>query len=452
MTTTPNSSRRSFLRLASGTLVPFAGMARFGSMNAMAQAPDYKALVCIFLAGGNDGHNMVIPQTQSQFTIYKANRGSVALPDGNTKLLPITAKDGTPFAISDGLSFIHPLWAQQKLAILANTGNLVQPTSRAQYVNSQVNVPTNLFSHPDQTVQMQTATAGTSSGSGWAGRVVDSLNGLNGASRFPASISMAGQQLFCAGNIVQSASLIPGYDMQPYGMNVWPATAATARQNALQQVLTMDSGLAVIQAANNIRQDALDLSAMLKGLNAGSPLATPFPGTSLGQQLKQVAQIIQLRGSTGIRRQIFYCSLGGFDTHGGQSWMQWDLFKQLSDGMNAFYQATQEMGLANDVTTFTESEFGRTLQPSGSGSDHGWGSHFLVVGGAVKGGDIYGQFPDLSLGGPNDSTARGALLPTTSLDQYAATLSKWFGVPDSSLDAIFPNLPNFAARDLGFLT
>lgn len=185
---------------------------------------------------------------------------------------------------------------------------------------------------------------------------------------------------------------------------------------------------------------------MLKGLNAGSPFVTNFPGTSIGQQLKQVAQIIKLRATTGMRRQVFFCSVGGFDTHGAQSWQQWDLFKQISDAMNSFYLSTQELGVANDVTTFTESEFGRSLQPSGSGSDHGWGSHFLVMG-----GDLYGQFPDLSLGGPDDSGNRGTLLPTTGLDQYGATLSKWFGVPGASLNGIFPNLKNFATRDLGFL-
>ena len=447
-----NPSRRSFLRLATGTFVPLAGMARFGAMNALAQAPDYKALVCIFLTGGNDGHNLVVPQTASQFNVYKANRGSLALPDNSASLLPITTKNGTPYAVNDGLSLIHSLWGQQKLAIVANAGTLVQPTTRAQYLASAVNVPANLFSHSDQIVQMQTATKGGGGGTGWAGRTADALQSLNGASTFPAAVSMSGQQIFCTGNIVQSASLIPGYDMTPYGMNIWPPTAGAARQAALQQVLTMDSGLAVVQAANKVRQDGLDLSAMLRSANVSQPIGTLFPGTSIGQQLKQIAQIIQLRGSIGIRRQVFFCSLGGFDTHGSQSWQQWDLLKQMSAAMSAFYQATQELGVANDVTTFTESEFGRTLQPSGSGSDHGWGSHFLVMGGAVKGGDLYGQFPNLSLGGPDDCGTRGTLLPTTSLDQYGATLSKWFGVPDAQLNSVFPNLQNFATRDLGFLS
>lgn len=446
-----NTSRRSLLKLATGAFAPLAGFSRYGMMNAYAQANDYKALVCVFLSGGNDGHNMIVPQNAAQFNLYKAIRGSLALPDNSAKLLPFTPLNGTPYAFSDGLSAIQPLFSQGKMAVVANVGNIVQPTTRAQYLAASVSVPTNLFSHADQIVQMQTATPGGSSGTGWAGRVADSLNGLNVGTSFPPSISTAGQQIFGTGNIVQSASLIPGYDMDPAGMNVWPASASAERKAQLQQILTMDSGMAMVQAANHVRQDAIGLAAMLKSLNTNTPLMTLFPQTQIGQQLKQVAQIIQLRNTIGIRRQVFFCSIGGFDTHGAQSWMQWDLLKQVAAAMNAFYLSTQEMGIGDGVTSFLESEFGRTLQPSGSGSDHGWGSHFLVMGGAVKGGDMYGRFPDMSLGGPDDSGVRGALLPSTSLDQYGATMAKWFGVPDAGLDAIFPNLKNFPVRDLGFL-
>lgn len=446
----PNS-RRGFLRLASGSLVSLAGFARFASMNAFAQqAPDYKALVCIFMFGGNDGHNTLIPQSQASFNAYKQIRGSLALPDGNTQLLPVTAKDGTPYAFNSGLASIHPLWAQGKFAAVANVGNIVQPTTRAQFLASQVPLPTNLFSHSDQVIQMQTATPSGSGGTGWAGRVADAVQATNQPSTFPASLSFSGPQIFCAGNAVQSASMIPGYDMQPYGLNMWPASASAARLTGLQEVLTLDSGLAVVQAANKVRQDALALSAMLKGMPA-SPFTTVFPGTSIGNQLKEVARIIKLRPQTGIKRQVFFCSLGGFDTHGSQSWQQWDLLRQVSDAMSAFYNATTEMGLADQVTTFTESEFGRTLQPSGQGSDHGWGNHHLVLGGAVKGGDLYGKFPTLALGGPDDTGARGALLPTTSLDQYGATLARWFGLDDTALAAVFPNLKNFPTPTLAFL-
>ncbi len=447
-----NSSRRTFLRLSTGGAISAAGLARFGLMNAYAQqATDYKALVCIFLFGGNDGHNTVVPQVSSEYNAYKSIRGSLALPGTDAKLLAVTAKDGTPYALSDGLAGIHPLWAQQKLAVVANVGNLVQPTTRTQYLSNAVALPSNLFSHSDQVLQMQTATPSGSGGTGWAGRVADSVTALNGAATFPVSISMSGPQLFCAGNAVQSASFIPGFDMEPYGMTMWPSSAATARLQGLQEVISMDSGLAVVQAANKARQDAMALSAMLKSATTGSPLATVFPGTQLGNQLKEVAKVIGLRTQTGLKRQVFFCSLGGFDTHGSQSWQHWDLLKQLGAAMNAFYMATQELGVVGQVTTFTESEFGRTLQPSGQGTDHGWGSHYLVMGGGVQGGDLYGQFPVMALGGPNDTGSRGALLPSTSLDQYGATMARWFGLDDAALDLVFPNLKNFQTRNLGFL-
>ncbi len=250
---------------------------------------------------------------------------------------------------------------------------------------------------------------------------------------------------------MQSASLIPGFDMGLYGMDPWPASAATARKVGLQEVLTFDSGLSLIQGANKVRQDALALSAMLKGLAGSTPLAAQFPGTSIGNQLKQVAQIIQLRAQIGLRRQVFFCSIDGFDTHGSQAWQHWQLLQQVAQAMAAFYTATVELGVADRVTTFTESEFSRTLQPSGSGTDHGWGSHHLVMGGAVRGGNLYGRYPVMALGGPDDSGSRGVWIPSTSLDQYGATFAKWFGLTPADVANVFPNLANFAASDLGFL-
>jgi uncharacterized protein (DUF1501 family) len=446
-----HTSRRNFLR-ASGAFATAAGISRFGMMNAFAQgAPNYKALVCVFMFGGNDSHNMVVPQTQAQFNAYKAARGSLALPDTNTKLLPVSALNGTPYALNDGLASIHPLWAQQKLAAVANVGMLVQPTTRSQYQAGTASVPTNLFSHSDQVIQMQAGNPNGSGGTGWAGRVADAVQSLNGASSFPPSISMSGSALFCTGSAVQSASLIPGFDLSLDGMSPWPASASAARRQALQELLTFDTGMALVQSANRVRQDALTLNGMLKSLNAGTPLSTQFPQTDIGRQLQQVAQIIRLRASTGMSRQVFFCSLGGFDTHSAQSWTQWDLLKQISAAMYSFYNATAEMGVADQVTTFTESDFGRTLQPSGTGSDHGWGSHHLVMGGAVKGGDLYGTFPTLALGGPDDANNRGALIPTTSVDQYGGTMAKWFGVGAAAMPQVFPSLANFPVADLGFL-
>jgi uncharacterized protein (DUF1501 family) len=440
------TSRRDLLKLAT-----LAGATRFGAMNAFAQASDYKALVCIFLFGGNDSNNMVVPQVTAEYNAYRAIRGGVALPDNSATVLPVTAGSGTPYGLSSGLAAVHPLWAQGRLAAVANVGMLVQPTTRAQFLANTVPLPTNLFSHSDQIVQMQAGTPNGSSGSGWAGRVADAVVAANGTSSFPPSVSMAGPQLFCKGNAVQSASLIPGFDMGFYGMNPWPASAATARQVGLQELLTFDSGLALVQGANKVRQDALTLSGMLKGLATGTPLAAQFPGTSLGNQLKQVAQIIQLRGQIGLKRQVFFCSLDGFDTHGAQAWQHWQLLVQLAQAMAAFHTATLELGVADKVTTFTESEFSRTLQPSGSGTDHGWGSHHLVMGAAVRGGNLYGRYPQMALGGPDDSGSRGVWIPSTSLDQYGATLAKWFGLDGAAIASVFPNLSNFPVSDLGFM-
>jgi uncharacterized protein (DUF1501 family) len=272
---------------------------------------------------------------------------------------------------------------------------------------------------------------------------------LNAASSCPTTVSINGPALFCNGKVVQSASLFPGFNLDAAGMSLWPQAAAAARQNGYQQILQFDSGLELIQTANHIREDAIALNGLLSGGSA--TLATTFPGTSLGNQLQQVARIIKLRSSTGMSRQVFFCSIGGFDTHGAQSWQHWDLLRQVSEAMAAFYNATVEMGIADKVTTFTLSDFGRTLQPSGSGSDHGWGSHHLIMGGAVQGGQIYGAFPTLALGGPDDCGSRGALIPTTSIDQYGATLAAWLGVPVPQLSAVFPNIGKFATPTLGFL-
>jgi uncharacterized protein (DUF1501 family) len=451
MTINSTSSRRTFLRIA-GAGASAVAVSRLTMMNALAQtAPDYKALVCIFLTGGNDGHNLLVPQETAAYTAYKGGRGSLALPNADAKLLPIAGKDGKAFAFNSGLTAVMPLWTQGKFATVANVGMLVQPTSRQAYMSNGVTIPTNLFSHADQVVAMQAGNAFGSGGTGWAGRIADAVQSMNGAAAFPTAFSMNGASLFCTGNLIQSASLYPGFDLSLNGLSTWPTTSPQPRAQALQEILTFDSGVALVQAANKVNQDARALNLMLKSAGTSSPLTTTFPGTNLGLQLQQIAQIIKLRGAVGMSRQVFFCSIGGFDTHSGQSWQQWDLLRQVSEAMLAFYNATAEMGIADKVTTFTESDFGRTLQPSGSGTDHGWGSHHLVMGGSVKGGDIYGTFPDLSLGGPNDSGLRGALIPTTSIDQYGATMAKWFGVDAATMPQVFPNIGNFPVGDLGFL-
>ena len=437
--------RRDFLRLASA----LAGSAAAGA-HAQTTAPDYKALVCVFLFGGHDGHNLLVPMGAAPYAAYRAARGSLALPDGSASLLPVSTPDGTPYGLNSGLTAIAPLWGQGRLAVVANVGTLVRPTTRAEVLAGSAALPSNLFSHADQLLQQQAGNASGGGGTGWAGRAADGVQARNAGSSFPAAISMAGQALFCTGATVPSASLIPGYDLAADGLRAWPDSAAAARRAAMLQVLNFDNGMALVQAANKVRRDAVSLNGLLAG-NTSTSLTTVFPGTDLGRQLQQVAQIIKLRGSTGMGRQVFFTALGGFDTHGRQNWTHWDLLRQVGEAMAAFHAATVELGVAGQVTAFTQSDFGRTLQPSGTGSDHGWGNHQLVMGGAVKGGAVYGRFPYPALGGADDAGSRGALLPSSSLEQFGATLARWFGVPTAALPMVFPNLANFSSSDLGFM-
>lgn len=446
-------TRRNFLKLtaSSGFL---AALGQFNLVEA-AQAPDYKALVCIFLFGGNDGHNTVIPMASSEYNAYLSKRGSLALT-GN-KLLPITTTTGGQYAFNYGLVELQTLFQQNKVAVVANTGILNQPTTQQQYQQSTVPLPTQLFSHSDQIVQLQAGIPNTSASSGWGGRIADLVQPNNANTTFPTSISFNGSSLYVAGQAVPATNLQPGNSLAQYAMSGgWPQAAVDARANAQKQIAALNNSNRLIAAADKVMKDTLQLNTILQGA-AGGALATAFPSSTIGNQLKEVAHFINLRTQTGAGRQVFFCGLGGFDTHSGQDYQQWDLLSQLSKALKSFYDATVEMGIPQQVTAFTLSDFGRSLQPSGTGSDHGWGNHHLVMGGAVNGKQVYGSFPILnqsdSAYNPNAfADTRGVLLPTTSLAQYGGTLAKWFGVADSQLNSLFPELANFAVRDLGFLS
>jgi uncharacterized protein (DUF1501 family) len=271
------------------------------------------------------------------------------------------------------------------------------------------------------------------------------------SSAFPAFLSVAGNILEGTGVNTQQVALNPGQSLTLSGFN--STAASEARHNALTNLLTLDSGWSLAQAANQtVAHSIADASLLSSALTKATALKTTFPKTNIAEQLQQVAQIIQVQGSLGMRRQIFFCSLGGFDTHTDEINVHNQLYPELSPALAAFYDALQELNMAENVTTFTESDFSRTLQPtSGGGSDHAWGSHHLVLGGAVKGGTVYGKMPSFVLAGPDDADTRGRWIPTTSIDQYGATLSSWFGVPDSKLTSIFPNFQNFGAQKLAFL-
>lgn len=451
---TPHTlSRRNFLQLSAS----FGMLAALGEfkLSKAATAQDYKALVCIFMGGGNDGHNMVVPLSGSQYNAYTAARGGLALP--LNQLLAVNDPALGAFGLHYGMPELQSIFQQGGMAVVSNVGVLVRPTSYSDFQTAN-QLPTNLRSHADQVAQMQTGFPNAMGSTGWGGRTVDLMQPSNTGTTFPVSISMSGTALFCVGNVAASASLQPGNYLDQNAMGIWPPAAAQARATAQQQIISQSGGNLMVQAADKVMSGALQLNPILKSAAGNSAFTTVFPQTSIGNQLKEVARFISLRAQLGAGRQVFFCSLGGFDTHGGQSYQQWDLLRQVSQAASAFYNATIEIGAANQVTTFTLSDFGRTLQPSGSGSDHGWGNHHLVVGGAVNGGRIYGKFPLMTnysnFNSNNDDYAdnRGVMLPGISLCQYGSTLAKWFGASDAQLDGLFPTISNFAVRDLGFMS
>ena len=444
-------TRRGFIRIGAATVGSLA-LRPFGLLPAMAQGgPDYRALVCVFLFGGNDSNNSVIPMDDASYQAYQSSRAGLALT-ASELTSPVTSVSGAPYAFHAKLAEVASLFSTKELAIVANVGSLVQPLTRDQYRRQQAPIPSNLFSHSDQQLQWQTSVAQGNSSTGWAGRAADYIAAQNiNAPGFPAFVSMAGNSLFGAGAETQPVALVPGQSLELKGFS--GSAPSQARWNALNSLLTLETGLSLVQAANDTMAHSIrDAAALGSALAKTTPLKTQFPKTNLGAQLQQVAEIIQVQADLGMRRQIFFCSLGGFDTHTNELATHNNLYPQLSPALAAFYAAAQELGMAQNVTIFTESDFSRTFQPtSGGGSDHAWGSHHFVLGGAVQGGQVYGKFPAFELGGPDDADVRGRWIPTTAIDQYGATLCSWFGIPDSALPGVFPNFLNFGSQKLAFL-
>jgi uncharacterized protein (DUF1501 family) len=443
-------SRRDLLRFSLASAGWFAlspARSALAAASAATQASDYKALVCLFLYGGNDSANLIVPRSGSPYSTYKASRGSLAVSQAS--LLPITPVNpgGVAWGVHPSAPAIASLFQAGKLAVVANVGCLIEPVTRAQYQAGSVALPPQLFSHADQSAQWMTARSNGLESVGWCGRVAERVGS---SALMPINVSLEG-----------SNALQTGTTTAPYIMNPWGVEALTGfwgeqggkRFTAFQAMLDRATPHKLEKTYANTQKEAIALEALVSSALDGAPtFATPFPEDSwTARQLEMVARMIAVRSALGVTRQIFFVGMGGFDTHDAQTTYQPQLFSELSQVLAAFQAAMTQLGVEPNVTTFTASEFGRTLSSNGKGSDHGWGANHLVLGGAVQGREFFGTMPDLALDGPDDA-GDGRIIPTIAVEQYGATLARWFGVATADLAALFPNLANFGAANLGFLS
>ncbi len=490
--------RREFLK-KSGCALTMVSLAtqmhHLGLVSALAQKveekssslslSDYRALVCIFLDGGNDGNNTVVPNHNnsavSNYLVYYNARNPQGLAISPSQLLPISVPrmGGLTYGLHPSLgpqtpngttvvnNGIYELWGQGKMAIVTNVGTLVRPTTRQQYQQRSVPLPYQLYSHSDQVAQYQAGRSDRVTSIGWGGKISDLRTQQDNPNALvPMITSVAGGQLFTLGQTTLPLSIAPA----PTGLNevlalqgYGTSTAEQARRAAFNDLRTYDLNHQLIAAASHITNQAMQASSALQSYQE---VTVTFPSTALGNQLKQVARMIKKRTDLNVTRQIFFCRIGGFDTHQNQLSTHSNLLLQVSQAMRAFYDEMVAQGLADKVTQFWLTDFNRTFNPAGAGSsvgsDHAWGNHLIVLGDAILASDFYGMntsngtpFPTLTFNGPDDAdsgpNARGRWIPTTSVEQFAATLAKWFGVPNSDLPSIFPNLPNFSVWDLGFM-
>ena len=447
---------------------------------ALAASPptDYKALVCVFLAGGNDSNNMIVPTDSPTFAQYEAIRGNLALPQGS--LLPLKQSGGADYTDADGHTLgFHPacgemqtLFQEQKLAAVFNVGSLLRPITRAEYLaNATGTRPPQLFSHSDQVTQWQTSIPDQPPATGWGGRTADILDSIaNPTGKISMSVSVSGANTFETGNLVSQ------YQVSTNGavtLNGNLMTGTGARVKAMRDLLALGHNNLQRAAYADVVDNAIATGDLLNtSIDATREVAdggtwvwaTPFPATGLGNQLKMAARLIQARGPTAfdMKRQIFFCQNGGHDTHTNQvtvngvsdptnpAGVHYGLMNTMSEAMFAFQRAMEQLGVSDQVTTFTASDFSRTFPTNSQGSDHGWGANHIIVGGAVQGGTTYGSLPTFAINGPDD-TGTGRWIPTLSVDQHSATLARWFGLDTADLAAVFPNLSRFPTDDLGFM-
>lgn len=456
--------RRDFIQRAlcatasSALFTSFSSKLALAHSAAEATAPrllgtDYRALVCVYMYGGNDAFNMLVPRTGVPRAQYETSRGALALPTSSLHALnPVTpTSDGESYGLMAEMPQLAGLFnqTQSPLALIANVGPLLYPITKAEYVAGSVPVPAQLFSHSDQSVTWQKPAADMIARRGWGGRLADMFHATNANPNLSMNISVDGENTFQAGD-----------EVVPYFVGTNGAETISFVNEDSWVASRRATFIALRDAPHGHAMQRQYATIMRRSMNNGSDvnaalggeaaLSTVFPNTHLGRQLRMVARLMNVRTPLQMRRQIFYVGIGGFDTHDSQLADQATQLGQLDAALAAFYAATVEMSLADSVTTFTASDFGRTTSINGDGTDHGWGSHHLVLGGAVAGRRIYGTMPSLAVGGADDA-GWGQIIPTASVDQYAATLSRWYGVPTGEMTTVFPNIGRFANADLGFM-
>lgn len=458
---TSRLSRREFVKRASalsfmGAGAPFAlNLASIGAASAQA-APGYRAIVCLFLFGGNDHTNTIIPYDPAEHTEYVNARQSIAFVRDAltpTATAPVASQGNRPFAFHPALTAFKSLYDQGRLAVVANVGPLVVPTTLAQYRARSVPLPPKLFSHNDQqSVWQANQPVGEGARLGWGGRLGDLLAAQNGQTIFTC-ISAAGNAVFMSGQEVLQ------YQVGANGSIAFNALSgslygSSSAGSAYRRVITRASGHLFENQLGQVVSRSISANATLSAsLPPASSFTLPIPANNgLANQLNVVARIIAARGGLGTTRQVFFVSAGGYDNHDFLIDEHNRRLAGVNAAVDAFWQWLVQLQMESNVALFTASDFGRTLTSNGDGSDHGWGAHHFVIGGAVQGGTVYGTFPQVRFGTPED-VGQGNLLPTTSVDQYAATLGRWLGVSDTAMPDVLPNIVNFgASRYLGFLT
>ncbi len=460
-----NQQRRKLIKMAmiGGTSTLLATQSKLNLMRSALASEysainDYKSLVCIFLRGGNDAFNMIVPLAGSEYSNYQKIRQDLAIP--RNQLLPVSTGQ---YGFHPSMPQTRDLYNQGQLGVVANTGVLFRPTTLDSFRNDNL-IPPDLFSHSHQMDIWQTGHASNPSivYPGWGGLIADKLNQANfTAAGIPPTFTLSGTNLWQTGEITRqlgvSASGINNFEF--FGDDSWEAS----RKFAFEEIMRMGSKHPLqAQMEQTINDTRERIAVLKKALDQSPKLNTAFDNNNpLASQLRMVAKLISVREQLGLKRQVFFVSAGSWDTHGNQVTDHANLLAMLDAGIGSFQKTLQElhtMGVAktNSVSTFTASEFGRTLTSNGDGTDHGWASQFMVFGGAVQGGQIHGNMPQMEIGGANDAaeqyeTPAGRLIPEYSVDQYGATLSRWLGVSEADLLTIFPSLSNFRVKDLGFM-